>query len=433
MTRSLYAKVLLWFIATMLACLVMVVATSWTLSRAVRRDDPFARGLAMQADMLRRSYENGGAPELQKALRQMNEFFPGPRYFVDRQGKDLATGEDRSEVARQAHRPGPRPFIPSQGQAIAFDTPDGKYRYLVFPRGRPSPWDSLPYYLWILFAVAVITYVFTRYLIAPLRLLRTTLERFGRGELEVRARSQRRDEFGQVSAAFDEMAERIETLLTAERRLLQDISHELRTPLSRMGFAIELARQAPDRDAALNRIKKEADRLGALVEQLLQVTRAEGDPAAREFSEVPIDELLKSVAEDTAWEAEMRHVKIVSRVDAAATVRGDRELLRRAVENIVRNALRYAPEGSSVEIGLERAPGSARIHVRDHGPGVAEANLDRIFQPFFREDSSRTAATGGIGLGLAIAYRAISLHHGRVEAKNLHPGLMVSIELPAPA
>jgi two-component system sensor histidine kinase CpxA len=207
----------------------------------------------------------------------------------------------------------------------------------------------------------------------------------------------------------------------------------LRTPLSRLGFAIELARKAPDRDAALDRIRKEVDRLNSLVNQLLQVTRAEGDPAAREMEPVPLDELLREVAEDTAWEAELRKVRIVARIGEHATVRGDRELLRRAIENVVRNALRYAPENSTVEIGLESSKDSARIRVRDEGPGVAEENLEQIFQPFFREDSSRNAATGGVGLGLAITYRAIHLHHGQVRARNAAPGLMVEIELPVAA
>lgn len=157
------------------------------------------------------------------------------------------------------------------------------------------------------------------------------------------------------------------------------------------------------------------------------------DPAAREMSDISLGELLGEVAEDSAWEAEMRHVRIVTRMEEPVVVRGDHEILRRAVENIVRNALRHAPEGSVVELGLEREGNSVHIRVRDQGPGVSEENLDQIFKPFFREDSSRNSATGGLGLGLAIASRAVNLHHGRLHAQNVNPGLLIDIELPVAA
>ncbi|MCX6597761.1 MAG: ATP-binding protein, partial [Acidobacteria bacterium] len=214
---------------------------------------------------------------------------------------------------------------------------------------------------------------------------------------------------------------------------LQDVSHELRTPLSRLGFAIELARTSTDREASLARIRKEVDRLSALVGQLLQVTRAEGDPGSRELEEISLDALLAEVAEDAAWEAEIRHVRITCRVAEAVHVLGDTELLRRAVENVVRNAIRYAPDNSTVELTLARDQGRAVIRVRDQGPGVAEQHLTEIFKPFFREDISRTGSTGGVGLGLAIVSRAINLHHGTVRAENAQPGLMIEIELPAAA
>ena len=109
---------------------------------------------------------------------------------------------------------------------------------------------------------------------------------------------------------------------------------------------------------------------------------------------------------------------------------GDPELTRRAIENVLRNAIQYSPESASIDVELEATSGTARISVRDRGAGVPDAQLTRIFQPFFRVDDSRNGATGGVGLGLAIASRAVSLHHGRIEAKNEHPGLLVTVELP---
>jgi len=256
------------------------------------------------------------------------------------------------------------------------------------------------------------------------------VDRFGRGDLSARVHSRRRDEIGNLGRAFDEMAERMETLLTAERRLLQDISHELRTPLARLSFAAELSRTAEDRGAATMRLKKEINRLTDLVGALLQVTRVEGDPSSRNLTDLPLDAFLREVVDDCAVEAEARGCRVSLETAASLHFRGDRELLRRAMENIVRNAIRYAPEGTPVEVKLSSDHDDAAISVRDYGPGVPEAELPKIFKPFFRVDESRDSSTGGVGLGLAIAHRAVTVHHGTMTAKNAGPGLLVSIELP---
>jgi two-component system sensor histidine kinase CpxA len=143
--------------------------------------------------------------------------------------------------------------------------------------------------------------------------------------------------------------------------------------------------------------------------------------------------LLRSVVDDCRMDAEARGCSIGVNGEFDLTLQGDRELLRRAVENVVRNAIRHTPQGSSVDVGLECVGQMARISVRDSGPGVPEELLPKIFQPFFRVDDSRDSSTGGVGLGLAIAYRAISVHHGRLWAQNVNPGLTVCIELPLAA
>jgi signal transduction histidine kinase len=258
------------------------------------------------------------------------------------------------------------------------------------------------------------------------------VERFGRGELSLRLNSKRKDEIGELARAFDRMAERIGTLLTAERRLLQDVSHELRSPLARMSFAAELARRNENREAAVTRIKSEIQRLSDLVASLLEVTRSEGDPLARAQETIPLADLLREIAEDCWIEADARRCRVAVDAQDSPSVAGDRELLRRAFENIVRNAIRYAPEDSRVEIRLEAAAQSVLITVRDYGVGVPDDLLDKLGQPFFRVDDSRTSSTGGIGLGLAIARRAIAVHHGSWRLENAHPGLRVTVELPLP-
>jgi two-component system sensor histidine kinase CpxA len=226
------------------------------------------------------------------------------------------------------------------------------------------------------------------------------------------------------------MADRTQTLLTAERRLLLDISHELRSPLARLSVAVELARSGDDAETYLNRIQKEADRLNSLVGELLQVTRAEGDPSQRRLEPVRLDTLVAEVVDDSMIEAEARgcHVRLTEK--SAAALAGDAELLRRAVENIIRNAIRYSPAGKTVEVSVSSASGQVAVTVRDYGPGVPEDALPRIFDPFYRVDTDRNRNSGGVGLGLAIAKRAVELHKGRLRAVNAWPGLIVEMEMP---
>ena len=228
------------------------------------------------------------------------------------------------------------------------------------------------------------------------------------------------------------MANRIETLLKAERRLLQDVSHELRSPLARLEFAVELARTSPDQNRSLDRIKKEIDRLSTLVSELLQVTRAESDPESRNLVALDLQDLIEAVIEDSKVEADARRVTLqTTNAPVSLEVLGDRELLRRAIENVLRNAIRYAPEESQVEIRLLRLGTEAVISIRDFGPGVPPESLPHLFEPFFRAEADRNRNSGGgVGLGLSIAERAVVLHNGSILAQNSLPGLQVEIKLP---
>jgi signal transduction histidine kinase len=309
---------------------------------------------------------------------------------------------------------------------------DRRYRLinLLPPPQRLGPWDALRYFLWLPLLISALCYLLAVHFASPLRNLRRVVERFGRGELGIRFHLARQDEIGELARAFNRMADQITTLLSAERRLLQDVSHELRSPLARLGFAIELAKTSNDREGALTRIRKEGDRLNQLVDELLQLTRAEGDPAARDIEEIALADLLEDLVVDCDVEADAQGCRLVSRIDHTVILNGDRELLRRACENVLRNAIRHAPAASTVDVSLSVNDDLATITIRDEGPGVPPDALAEIFKPFYRVDKARDRTSGGMGLGLAIACRAVELHRGRMTARNANPGLIVEIELP---
>ena len=318
----------------------------------------------------------------------------------------------------------------SAGRYSPTATADGKYRLIIAGPPPFALWRYFPYYGLILLAIGILCWPLAVNIGAPLRLLAEAVDRFGQGDLSTRLRFQRRDEIGNLATSFDRMADRIETLLVAERRLLQDVSHELRSPLARLSFATELARTAPDRGAAMDRIKKEISRLSEVVATLIEVTRNEGDPSTVRPGTFALDELVRQVVEDCRLESGGDDSRIRLLKADSLNISGNREVMRRAIENVVRNAIYYSPPGSGVEVSLDSRSAGAHILVRDYGPGVPDHLLDEIFKPFFRVDDSRTGSTGGLGLGLTIASRAVHLHNGSIRAGNADPGLVVEIDLP---
>ena len=427
--RSVYVKILLWCFATLLLSLVAFIGVSMYVSiTSQQRHGERGGGFRLNLEDAISAYESGGAPALAARLAKYKRYMGDDHYLTDQNGRDLVTGEDRSALLAAMNASHP---VPVNGRLLlAMRSADDRYRLIIRFSNRVNFWTYLPYYLVILGAVALVCWVLAIGIASPLRTLARAVDRFGAGDLAARVNTRRKDEIGELGRAFDRMAERIATLLTAERRLLQDISHELRSPLARLSFAAELIRTAEDRDAAVARLKKEIARLADLVGGLIQVTRAEGDPSANNAEELRLDELLDEIVGDCQMEAEARGCHIALEAQPQLTMRGDRELLRRAIENVVRNSIRYTPGGGAVDVKLGTSNDAARISVRDYGPGVPQEVLPKIFQPFFRVDDSRDTSTGGVGLGLAIAYRAIGLHHGRLWAENVKPGLTVWIELP---
>jgi signal transduction histidine kinase len=434
--RSLFAKTLLWFLATTVIAMAGIILTTALTFSASEPRGPISTLLNLQVEEARKAYETGGRAALTEMIAKLQSIAQVQVVFTDAQGTDLITGQARPELLRRPTRSRwrlPFPFT-TRRPVIAREDSSKRYWLFLIDRRNLTFFFLQPQHLWIIGLVTLLCYAFSYYLTSPVRRLRTVQDRFGQGDLSARAAIRRKDELGELGVSFNQMADRIQTLLGAERRLLLDISHELRSPLARLGVAVELARSGEDRDHMLDRIQKEADRLNELVGELLQVTRVEGDPSMQKSETVPLDELLADIVYDSLLEAKAKDCTLLLKAPSAVTLSGDEELIRRAVENVIRNAIRYAPPGSAIDIDLKRVGDMAEICVRDYGPGVPEESLPRIFDPFYRVDSDRNRVSGGLGLGLAIARRSVELHKGRLTARNANPGLLVSIDLPlAPA
>ena len=271
------------------------------------------------------------------------------------------------------------------------------------------------------------------YIAKPIRHLRQAFDAAAKGDLEVRVSPSmggRRDELADLGHDFDRMTEHLQVLMAGQKRLLHDVSHEMRSPLARLQAAIGLARQQPARMAdSLQRIEREGERMNLLVGELLTLSRLEAGVTGA-LENVDMGELLAGIVEDARFEGAAQQIDIVYAPGEMAEIRANPELLHRAVENVVRNALRFSAAGGAIHIAAGRVDGGRfQISIGDDGPGVPESQLENIFKPFFRGDAQNTA--GGYGLGLAIAQRVIAAVNGEIQAKNkLGGGLLVEIDLP---
>jgi two-component system sensor histidine kinase CpxA len=399
------------------------------------------------------AYEQGGNRQLRQYLENLDQTQHVRAFLFDEQGEEISHRGAPDWAARVAAG-GPR--MPHEG--FVFPAPtvlrdsrassDGFHRYTLViglppgprvffgPRGMPVPGLIIA-----VISSGLVCYLLSWFMTKPIVRLRAATQQLAAGNLSARAgapATQRRDEVAGLIRDFDTMAERLESLVNAQSRLLNDISHELRSPLARLNVALGLARQrsGQDNEAMLERIELEASRLNELIGRILTLARLEDGEQRVPRTPVPLNELVMNVAEDAEFEAQARqsHVRCsISQGDWG--VPGDASLLHSAVENVVRNAIRYTREGTSVEIELEKIEAHstlmAILRVSDSGPGVPTDALEKMFQPFYRLDGARGRLTGGVGLGLAITDRAVRFHGGTVAAYNRpEGGLTVEIRLP---
>jgi two-component system sensor histidine kinase CpxA len=349
-----------------------------------------------------------------------------------------------------AQAPPPRNFRP-QRAAPQIVGPDGAtYTVLLVPR-RPSIFGalSLPGISLMIICIALVVSAFAswwlaQHLSAPIRriqegaraLASENLDARGGASLRVSAGFEdRKDELAVLARDFDAMAEGLIANRAAVTRLLRDISHELRSPLARMRLAVGLARRpAGDFERQLDRLEHEIERLDDLISQVLKLARLNGTDAPVEREPFDMDEMIQEVVHDANFEGAAKVCTVSVTGTVGHRVNGNRELLRSAIENVLRNAVRYSPPGAPVEVAAERGGFGLAIAVRDRGPGVPPGDLERIFEPFFRVAESRDRDSGGEGIGLAITAQVMRAHGGSASAGNRPGGgLEVRLQLPPAA
>jgi two-component system, OmpR family, sensor histidine kinase CpxA len=272
---------------------------------------------------------------------------------------------------------------------------------------------------------------------SPLIVIQKASRDIGKGKLTTRVTkfNQRSDEFGDLARSFNKMAERLENNITAHQRLLGDVSHELRSPLTRLQLAIALAEKNIDnkleQQKHLNRCETEADRLDEMIADVLTLSRLEHNQSAFVAEAIELSTLVSHVVNDCQYFATSQKVTITLKDETNFALLADSKLLASAISNIINNAVKYTPNDQVVTVELKEEHGNILLIVSDHGPGVPTEMIDKLFIPFFRVGDGRERSSGGIGLGLAIAQQAITLHQGKIIAENIKPtGLRVTISLP---
>jgi len=399
------------------------------------------------------AYEEGGEQKVQQYLESVEQSQHVRAYLFNESGIEVSHRAAPDWAIRMATG-GPR--MPRDGFIIppppvlrdSRASSDGLHRFTLVlapppgprlflgPRGMPFPGLII-----LITTSGLVCYFLSWYLTKPIVRLRAATQQLTAGDLTARIGApsgKRRDEVAGLMRDFDAMAERLETLVKAQSRLLNDISHELRSPLARLNVALGLARQRSGAESSemMDRIELEASRLNELIGRILTLARLEDGEQLVPQTPVPLGELVASVAEDAEFEAQARRCHVHTIIpEGDWEVRGNASLLHSAAENVIRNAIRYTQEGTSVEIELTREQGirgpEVVLKVSDSGPGVPADSLEKLFEPFYRIDDARGRLTGGVGLGLAITERAVRFHGGRVSAHNREEGgLRVEIRLP---
>jgi signal transduction histidine kinase len=450
---SLFLKIFLWFWLSIALVVAALTVVNWSTQTEplVRQWQIFVGEAAnVNSQTAVQIYENEGQRGLEEYLNRIgsNERINSLGFF-DENLRQISGGEispEAKDLMAAALQSDAVEFKRLPEQTLAARRVQGKkgsnYVFVIQLK-RPSQTslmteiiNRIPQILVVIMTAGLLCYGLARYISSPIGKLRRATQKLAEGDLQTRVAPEvgnRHDELASLAKDFDEMAERIENLLDSQKRLTQDISHELRSPLARMNVALELAKQKSVNEAIapiLERIENESNRLNEMIGRLLMLSKLESGAQDFDKYSVNLTKLVENIAADADFEAQAKGKSVKILEKHYARVFGNENLLRSAVENVLRNAVRYTREGTAVEVSLTNGKGQAEINVRDFGEGVPEAELENLFRPFYRVGEARERKTGGIGLGLAIAERAVHAHKGTIKARNTENGLTVKIKLP---
>jgi two-component system sensor histidine kinase CpxA len=444
--KSLFLRMFLWFCGGTL-CGILIVATGWLLTNPDKL--PFAwprvgRGAVLSAARTAvDAYERGGPLELSHYLESFWRDTGIRAMLLDETGRLLGGNRIPPEMPADLQTE-PDEHLKFHGRGHSGEVwlrghSGASYAFVANIPKR----EGARFWPWLFFGSLMVSgsllcYLLARHITAPVVHLRAATSRFSGGDLSARITMpgvlQRPDEIGGLARDFNQMAARIETLLTAQRRLVADVSHELGSPVTRLGLAVSLMRRRldPESRAPLARMQRELERLNAMIAQLLMLSRLESLHHAPPMESIDLSALIQEVARDADFEATSVDRTVRLTECAACSLCGAPDLVRSAVENVVRNAVKYTEPKTQVSIRLERMNGDATVIVEDQGPGVPSEALDHMFEPFYRVDEARDRRTGGSGLGLAIAKQIVTLHGGTIRATNRPDttGLEVRIVFP---
>jgi signal transduction histidine kinase len=451
---NLFLKIFLWFMAAIALMIGIVIFLNWTVQTepVVSRWQTSVRNQTnIYAATAAQIFDAQGETGLRQFLQRVREGNTATEIdVIDREGKpwfgDVANMDGYADLGRQAFSTGTVQLeLNSRDTALTaktFSLGNGQMYALVARWERPQLpvmfGESWLRYLRlaVLFLTALIVcYALAKYLSSPIGKIRTATRQLAAGDLSTRVADRvgrRSDELASLAKDFDVMAERIESLVTSQQRLTRDVSHELRSPLARMNVALELAKQRFNGEGTkvLDRIENESQRLNEMISRLLTLSKLESGTRDFERNEIDLTQLLTEVVDDADFEARA-HDRAVRVVTAdQCRMRGSDTLIRSAVENVLRNAVKYTKENSKVEVSMRSVGGNSVVTVKDAGGGVPETELKNLFKPFYRVGEARERRTGGIGLGLAIAEQAVIAHNGTIAARNTDEGLEVKITLP---
>jgi two-component system sensor histidine kinase CpxA len=465
--RSTFTKIFLSFWLTeflILVCTIFILSNQFESEEAVYTS--MFGMLISNGKLSIDAYEKGGCAALDKVPNTfpIEEQSPpaGPAILFDPNGKAVCQQVDEATYRPLYNRLMLHGWLMPERHGDTYevglqvkDQQGLKYAYIMrgkYPKHLYIPYrEMLPRLLIGLIVSVLVTFGITMVITRPIGSLREAARQLAAGNLRARARWPRGkggkktgDELWGLVYDFNDMAERLETMVDAQMLLLRDVSHELRSPLARLSVALELAREEaqPGMEPQLDRIERETGRLNELIGQLLSLSHLESTTRLPDRQRLAVRDVVRELLPDVSYEAEQRGCRVNFEDDGPAdfcgVVLGSPELLGRAIENVVRNAIAYTAEGTSVDIQMreENRLGDHYVvlRVRDHGPGVPEAALQSIFRPFYRLDLSRQRSTGGYGVGLAITERAIRLHGGYVKALNASDGgLVVEMRMPVDA